>query len=331
MCLVHHTMKVAKNEEKIVPTSSSRTTKIRIPHDRIKVQHNYHDHSHDPTPCPDTTALSAQSKSGSPFPNKLFDMLMRAEEDAISHIISFAPHGRAIQIHDSKALVSLLPKYFTLSKIASFQRQLNLYGFGRLTKGPDRGCYYHEYFLRGRCHEHLLDRMQRTKVKGTFVRARSNPDREPDFWSMPWVGIDDDKPVPIAPVRSMTSLVRSEVPARSVVSLSSTSSVVSHDDEDDNDNESVGITMQASNAMIISAGRHDADDSECMDDIILTTWGQRFHYLPPDSLNDLQVQPRLVDLDDEKTLAKALEALLNEDDENAMYRTCSDFSGGFKL
>jgi hypothetical protein len=33
----------------------------------------------------------------------------------------------------------------------------------------------------------LAHSIQRIKVKGTGVRARSNPDQEPDFWSMPWV------------------------------------------------------------------------------------------------------------------------------------------------
>ena len=32
----------------------------------------------------------------------------------------------------------------------SFARQLNLYGFVRITSGPDAGGYYHELFLRGR-------------------------------------------------------------------------------------------------------------------------------------------------------------------------------------
>jgi hypothetical protein len=131
-------------------------------------------------------------------------------------------------------------------------------------------------------------------------------------------------------VQSLTSLVRPREPPRSVISLSSTSSVVSHDDDDDDDDdgESIGSAAQAGNERIMSIGRRDSD---CLDDILLTTWGQKFHYLPPDSLNDLQVQPRLVDLDEEKALANALEALLNEDDENYMYRTCSDLLDGFTL
>lgn len=63
--------------------------------------------------------------------------------------------------------------------------RLNLYGFQRLTRGSDRGGYYHELFLKDRVF--LAHSIQRIKVKGTGVRARSNPDQEPDFWAMPWV------------------------------------------------------------------------------------------------------------------------------------------------
>ena len=34
------------------------------------------------------------------------------------------------------------------SKLTSFQRQLNLYGFRRIQKGPDSGSYYHPNFKR---------------------------------------------------------------------------------------------------------------------------------------------------------------------------------------
>jgi hypothetical protein len=60
---------------------------------------------------------------------------------------------------------------------------LNLYGFSRLTRGPDAGGYYHELFLRNR--EYLCKRMTRTKVKGTKFKAASSPDSEPDFYTMP--------------------------------------------------------------------------------------------------------------------------------------------------
>jgi hypothetical protein len=87
--------------------------------------------------------------------------------------------------------LSCFPHYFKLSKIASFQRQLNLYGFQRLTRGRDRGGYYHELFLRGSMF--LAHNIHRIKVKGTGVRARSNPEQEPNFWEMPWISDDNNK------------------------------------------------------------------------------------------------------------------------------------------
>jgi HSF-type DNA-binding len=76
-------------------------------------------------------------------------------------------------------------RYFRQTKLTSFQRQLNLYGFNRITRGADSGAYYCELFLRYRVF--LCKRMIRTKVKGTRFKAASNPENEPDFYSMPFV------------------------------------------------------------------------------------------------------------------------------------------------
>ena len=86
----------------------------------------------------------------------------------------------------------ILPFYFKQSKFDSFQRQLNLYGFTRISSGKDKGAYYHEMFIRGR---HLLTNgMIRKKVKGNIIRGKCNPNNEPDFYSMP----------PISPLRKET-------------------------------------------------------------------------------------------------------------------------------
>lgn len=72
--------------------------------------------------------------------------------------------------------------FFAQSKLTSFQRQLSLYGFARLTQGKDQGAYYHELFLRGR--PDLVHDIVRTRVKGTGCKAPSSPETEPDFYAM---------------------------------------------------------------------------------------------------------------------------------------------------
>jgi hypothetical protein len=112
-------------------------------------------------------------------------MLSRAHEDGISHIVSWQPHGRSFVVHEPQEFKKILPQYFMQSKLSSFQRQLNLYGFQRLTKGIDRSGYYNELFLRGR--PDLAWNIRRVKVKGTGIRGKSNPEQEPDLWSMAWM------------------------------------------------------------------------------------------------------------------------------------------------
>lgn len=151
----------------------------------IIVQHNYHDHSHEKEI--DYPLLQPKSRGGVsiPFPLKLHDMLDQAMAEGYGDIVSWQPHGRCFVVYKAREFQDIvLPKYFKLNKMSSFQRQLNLYGFQRLTFGRDRGGYYHERFLR---HKNFLARgIKRVQVKGTGVRARSNPEQEPNFWAMKW-------------------------------------------------------------------------------------------------------------------------------------------------
>ena len=85
------------------------------------------------------------------FPFKLHRMLEHAEKSNLDDVISFTPDGRLFAIHKPREFVaSIMPKYFTTSRMSSFQRQLNLYGFRRITEGRDKGAYFHKFFLKGR-------------------------------------------------------------------------------------------------------------------------------------------------------------------------------------
>jgi len=50
----------------------------------------------------------------------------------------------------SRCRLQVLPRHFRHSKLTSFQRQLNLYGFQRIVKGTEAGRYQHPLFERGR-------------------------------------------------------------------------------------------------------------------------------------------------------------------------------------
>jgi len=108
------------------------------------------------------------------FPQKLHQMLSDLErQEGGVEIASFLPHGRAFAIHKPRDFVKhVMPKYFRMSRFSSFQRQLNLYDFQRITEGPDKGSYYHELFVQGR--PILSTMMKRNKIKG--VKNNKNND-----------------------------------------------------------------------------------------------------------------------------------------------------------
>eukprot|EP00588_Corethron_pennatum_P013213 CAMPEP_0194268906 /NCGR_PEP_ID=MMETSP0169-20130528/3171_1 /TAXON_ID=218684 /ORGANISM="Corethron pennatum, Strain L29A3" /LENGTH=439 /DNA_ID=CAMNT_0039010361 /DNA_START=186 /DNA_END=1505 /DNA_ORIENTATION=+ len=103
-----------------------------------------------------------------PFPDKLYSMLETIESQAKGNIVSWLPHGRAFIVRIPKIFVQdVLPVHFKQSKLTSFQRQLNLYGFCRITVGRDAGAYFHPLFLQG--YPGLCIGIFRTKVKGTGI------------------------------------------------------------------------------------------------------------------------------------------------------------------
>lgn len=198
-------------ETKALDSKDERSSRKKMYQQRC-IEHNYHDHSQD-VPIknldPDTVFKSASSQnektssgrvrrrrlktaySAQMFPAKLHKLLEATEGDNdVADIISWQMHGRAFKIHKPKEFTDkLMPLFFRQTKIASFRRQLNLYGFLRITQGRDKGAYYHEQFLRGR--EFLSKSITRERVKGIFVKGRANPESEPDFYGMPFVVAKD--------------------------------------------------------------------------------------------------------------------------------------------
>ena len=170
----------ANNEPPLIPAprygSAAMTIRTLGPDERKRVPHIYHDYGQ----VPDTQTFVRKKTGGvtQPFPEKLMDMLNRES----GSIVEWLPHGRAFIVRKSEEFTSIImPKYFRQTKITSFQRQLNLYGFRRITQGADSGAYYHELFLRGR--PNLCAQMVRTKVKGTGHKQPSDATSEPNFYT----------------------------------------------------------------------------------------------------------------------------------------------------
>lgn len=178
-------------------------------HEHGVVQHSYHDYSLVAPEAKDFYVLPSQeSRSGSniAFPVILHRLLESAVDEGFEEVISWQPHGRAFLVHDHERFVKeVMPNYFRQTRFSSFQRQLSLYGFLRLThKGPDSGAYYNEHFLRGL--PHLCTQMHRTRVKGYGVRQSSSPETEPDFYSMKAVNPPSQERIVEAPPSNLFSI-----------------------------------------------------------------------------------------------------------------------------
>ena len=82
------------------------------------------------------------------FLQKLWEMLADATN---SDVIEWHAEGAMFEVKSPKAMgAEVLGKFFRHNNFASFQRQLNYFGFHKCGRG-ERGCYYrHEHFLRAR-------------------------------------------------------------------------------------------------------------------------------------------------------------------------------------
>ena len=142
------------------------------------------------------------------FLKALFQILQN--EDA--RIIGWSHGGKAFQIRDVNKLQKVvLPKYFKHNKLASFQRQLNYFGFRKWTKTQTQVCTFsHPHFIEGeRDALTLITKKSSTTTLGK--RLASNQEQEPttvskcakqhhlseDFWTSPEFALMDPIPVTI--------------------------------------------------------------------------------------------------------------------------------------
>lgn len=121
------------------------------------------------------------------FPIKLHKIL-GSELTKSGLIISWLPHGRAFMIHDKARFeLEILGPLLEMEPMKTFSKQLNIFGFRRLSRrsGCDTKGYYHELFLSGR--EFLAYRIERrTKLKGLgYRKSLSMLTVDPDFYRLP--------------------------------------------------------------------------------------------------------------------------------------------------
>ncbi|RHY79786.1 hypothetical protein DYB26_003465 [Aphanomyces astaci] len=124
--------------------------------------------AHEPTQSPRDNASQVVSSAVAPFLASLFEIL--SKEDA--HIIGWSDDGKSFGVYNYDAMEQhILPTYFRHNKFASFQRQLNYFGFRKLHKAKDsdhHSVYCQPYFLR-----HDPSRMLHIKRKTHRIKSNT--------------------------------------------------------------------------------------------------------------------------------------------------------------
>lgn len=110
------------------------------------------------------------------FPLKLYKILEDADKEGFSDVITFLGHGKCfVVVRPERFVKEIMPKYFKTARISSFHRQLNLYGFKRVSEGTDYGAFHHESFVRGKLE--LLWGIRRKKQRTPGGDSNPSDDR----------------------------------------------------------------------------------------------------------------------------------------------------------
>jgi hypothetical protein len=110
--------------------------------------------------------LGGSGISGEPFPMKLHQVLQDTYKRGFTSIVSWEG-DRAFQVHNKESFAEvIMPVYFDSTNYKTFQRNLNLWGFRTVSKGPQKGFCSHALFVRGQ------PELCRSMVR---VRNKTNP------------------------------------------------------------------------------------------------------------------------------------------------------------
>ncbi|MGH0148360.1 UNVERIFIED_CONTAM: hypothetical protein FKN15_012681 [Acipenser sinensis] len=117
------------------------------------------------------------------FLTKLWTLV---EDPETNHLICWSATGTSFHVFDQGRFAKeVLPKYFKHNNMASFVRQLNMYGFRKVVNIEQSGLvkperddteFQHLYFLQG--HEHLLEHIKR---KVSLVKSEETKVQQEDL------------------------------------------------------------------------------------------------------------------------------------------------------
>ena len=146
-----------------LPTKSFKTTGLAedcppvdylSPMKQPKIRNIYSTHDSQPTTYLPQLKSSTEANERRPyrhesFPEKLHRLLRESSLSDKHNIISWTPCGKAFEIHSLEEFEKyIIPVYFRHSHIASFRRQLSMYGFRRAVVDNGFSGFAHEMFHR---------------------------------------------------------------------------------------------------------------------------------------------------------------------------------------
>ncbi|XP_051918110.1 heat shock factor protein 4 [Hippocampus zosterae] len=131
-------------------------------------------------------ALGVDGSYTSNVPAFLTKLWTLVEDPDTNHLICWSATGTSFHVFDQGRFAKeVLPKYFKHNNMASFVRQLNMYGFRKVVNIEQSGLvkperddteFQHLYFLQG--HEHMLEHIKR---KVSIVKSEETKVRQEDL------------------------------------------------------------------------------------------------------------------------------------------------------